>query len=204
MARAGQFVNGASQAVSISNSTVQYSLDKRQKINGILSSARGSVGQTIHDTREYEFLGSPDAIHRQAAIPVGFQYGFGFNDLDFNKIKCYEKYLSLFIISFATSACWSQGLRLNLYGHYVFDDQVESYYNSTNYFHGLVKGGFQGGGSLEFRVHDYYGVELLYLRQKTTVPVDYYDISSGREKNPTLDLNINWITMAGMRSQKVK
>ncbi len=112
-------------------------------------------------------------------------------------------YLTFLIILFATSTCFSQGLRLNLYGHYVFDDQVESYYNSTNYFHGLVKGGFLGGGSLEFRVHDYYGVELLYLRQNTTVPTNYYDISSGREKNPTLNMNVNWIMAGGMRSQKM-
>ena len=40
----------------------------------------------------------------------------------------------------------SQNTRLNIYGNYAFDDHVNDYYNSTNYFDGKVKGGFFWGG----------------------------------------------------------
>ncbi len=123
--------------------------------------------------------------------------------LDFKIINFMRTYLTFFIISFATSTSFSQGLRLNVYGHYVFDDKVESYYSPSNYFHGTIKGGALWGGGAEFRIHDSYGVELLYLRQNTTVPVHYYDISSVSEKSPTLDMNVNWILTGGMRSERV-
>ena len=112
-------------------------------------------------------------------------------------------YLLFFILILTTSASFSQGLRLNVYGHYVFDDKVESYSSSTNYFNGTIKGGLLWGGGMEFRIHHYYGVELLYLHQNTTVPLHYYDIPAGYEKSPTLDMSVNWVLAGGVRTERV-
>src|SRR5215475_8908440 len=82
----------------------------------------------------------------------------------------------------------AQNLRLNLYGSYVFDDHVESYYSTTSYFNGTIRGGLLWGAGLEYRLHETYGLELSYLRQDTKVPVSYYDYNVNRARNATLDL----------------
>ena len=97
----------------------------------------------------------------------------------------------------------AQELRLNAYGHYVFDDKIESYYNSTNYFNGTIRGGFLWGLGVEGRVLDYYAVEIIYLHQGTTVPVHYYDNRTFGEKSADLGLKTNWILACPMRSQRV-
>ena len=43
-----------------------------------------------------------------------------------------RKYTLLIIVSVVAVAARSQETRINAYGHYVFDDKVESYYSSTN------------------------------------------------------------------------
>ena len=96
----------------------------------------------------------------------------------------------------------SQGVRLNAYGNYVFDDNVNDYYSSTSYFDGKIKGGFLYGGGLEFRVHEMYGVELIYLRLDTKAPIDYYDFNAGSPKSTELDLTINYILAGGVRSMQ--
>src|SRR6516164_4785719 len=87
----------------------------------------------------------------------------------------------------------SQKLRLNGYANYVFDDRVESYASSTSYFNGTIQGGLLWGVGLEMRVKEYYGAELMYYRQDTKAPVQYYDYNLNRARNSTFDLGINWI-----------
>jgi len=115
-------------------------------------------------------------------------------------MRVYLFFFSMVLSAFAASA---QTIKLNLYGNYVFDDKVESYYSTSNYFHGTIQGGFLWGGSVEFAMHDTYGLELLYLRQNTTAPVHYYDVYSLSERNADLGLNINWIMAGGIRSTKL-
>jgi hypothetical protein len=103
----------------------------------------------------------------------------------------------IFLITAVSST--AQETRLNLYGNYVFDDQVDSYIDPYNYFKGTIQGGLLWGASVEYHVHD-YGIELLYLRQDTEVPVQYYDAGTFDEKQTSLDLGINWIMVGGMRS----
>ena len=93
-------------------------------------------------------------------------------------------------------------VRLNAYGSYVFDDKVDSYYSNTSYFNGKIKGGFMWGGGLEFRLHDYYGLEVLYQRLDTHAPVNYYDNSGLNPgvKSANLDVAINYILVGGARS----
>lgn len=103
--------------------------------------------------------------------------------------------LSFTLVLFATNA-FSQELRLNVYSSYVFDDQVDSYYDQNDYYNGTIKGGYQWGGGLEFMAHPNYGVELMYLRQNTTAPLNYY---SNGVKFTNFDLGINYIMLAGNR-----
>lgn len=111
--------------------------------------------------------------------------------------------IGLFVVAcLFSSAVSAQGFRLNAYGNYVFDDKVDSYYSGTNYFNGTIKGGFQWGAGLEFRLKEYYGLELMYMRQDTHVPVEYYDYNAvvPGVKNANLDLGINYIMLGGART----
>lgn len=105
-----------------------------------------------------------------------------------------------FIIIFSVTTAFTQHIRFNAYGNYVFDDRVESYNTSTNYFQGTIEGGLLWGAGIEVQVHDLYAIEVLYLRQDTKAPVHFYDINSFSEKNATLDVGIDWIMSGGMRA----
>lgn len=107
-----------------------------------------------------------------------------------------KKYMLLFVISCRACLASAQDVRLNGYGNYVFQDQVESFYSNTNYFNGIIEDGFMWGGGLEFKLHDGYALELLYLRHDTKAYVHYYDIASVGDRDADIDLDINWI-MAG-------
>ncbi|HYK44133.1 MAG TPA: outer membrane beta-barrel protein [Parafilimonas sp.] len=109
-------------------------------------------------------------------------------------------FISLVFLTSLASAAHSQNVRLNLYGGYVFDDKVDnSYsYSEAGYFQGKIKGGFLWGGGLEFRLHEYYGLELLYQRLDTKAPIDYYGTIQGQHAN--IDLGINYIMVGGARS----
>lgn len=85
---------------------------------------------------------------------------------------------------------------LNLYAGYVFDDKFDSYYSDFDYYDGKIKGGFQWGIGLEFLLKQYYGLELLYLRQDTKAPISYY---LNGPKYTEVDLGINYIMLGGCR-----
>ena len=101
--------------------------------------------------------------------------------------------LSLFVLS-------AQEFRINAFAGYVFDDHVESYYSTTSYYEGTIKGGFRWGGGLEYMVNPAYGINLIYLTQSTEAPLNYYDPNppSG-VKNRTFDLTTHWILLGGCR-----
>jgi hypothetical protein len=113
-----------------------------------------------------------------------------------------KKAFFILLITSLASAAYSQKTRLNAYGGYVFDDQVDNGYtaSSAGYFNGTVKGGFLWGGGLEFRLQDYYGLELLYQRLDTHVPVDYYPYGAIGTKHTDLNLGVNYIMVGGARS----
>ncbi len=87
-------------------------------------------------------------------------------------------------------------LRLNGYAGYLFDDSFDNRYSSTSYFNGKIKGGLQWGAGLEYLVRPDYGVELLYFRQDTEVPVNYY---RDGPVSDVLDVGINYIMLGGVR-----
>jgi hypothetical protein len=107
-----------------------------------------------------------------------------------------RKYTLLIIVGVVAVAARSQETRIHVYGNYVFDDKVESYYSSTNYFNGTIVGGAMWGIGLEFKVHEEYGLEFQYQRQDTKASVHYYDLASVGDRDGDVDLGINWI-MAG-------
>ena len=98
---------------------------------------------------------------------------------------------ALFISILAFSAAHAQEIRLNGFAGYVFDDRVDAYASNTSYYEGTVKGGFRWGAELEYHT-GMNGIGLLYLRQDTDVPMNYYDIVL---KNQTFKLGINWIML---------
>jgi hypothetical protein len=98
--------------------------------------------------------------------------------------------LTLFIIPVFFTTSFSQGKRINLYGAYVFDDNVTSSYDSYNYFNGTIKGGFQYGAGIEFMKGDDFGVELLWQGQSSTAPTHYnYGYIAEKFTNLNVDLN---------------
>jgi opacity protein-like surface antigen len=111
-------------------------------------------------------------------------------------------FFCLGLITGFAPAGYSQNVRLNAYGSYVFDDKVDDYYSSTSFYNGKIKGGFLWGAGLEYRVHDYYGIELLYQRLDTKAPIEYYDPNAigNNIKEADLDVAINYIMLGGARA----
>lgn len=94
------------------------------------------------------------------------------------------------------NAGFAQKARINLYAAYVFDDKFDSYYDNVSYYRGKVLGGLQFGGGVEYMLHPMQGIELLYLRQTTTAPVDYY---LAGEQQTNFNLGLNYIMVASNR-----
>jgi hypothetical protein len=89
--------------------------------------------------------------------------------------------------------------RLNLYSSYAFDDKVDSYYSSTDYYEGTIKGGYQWGAGIEFSPRPDYAAELMYLRQDTQVPLRY-QTGLGSVQSENLELDLNYILLSAGRT----
>ena len=87
-------------------------------------------------------------------------------------------------------------LRVNGYTFYAFDDKVDSYYSSTEYFNGKIKGGFQWGGGLEYMMAPVQSVELSYLRMDSNAPMEYF--KNGIQYTD-FDVATNYILLGGNR-----
>jgi hypothetical protein len=98
------------------------------------------------------------------------------------------------IAGLASAQGQGQGIRLNLYSAYVFDDNVDSYYSTTSYFNGTIKGGYQWGAGIEYMVRETKGIEIKYLRRDCSAPMTYY---MDGVKNKTFDLAMNYVLIGG-------
>jgi hypothetical protein len=87
-------------------------------------------------------------------------------------------------------------LRLHAYTSYAFDDKVDSYYSTTSYFNGTIKGGFEYGGGMEYILRPAYGIEISYLRLDSKAPMNYWD---NRAKFTTFNLASNYIMLGANR-----
>ena len=88
----------------------------------------------------------------------------------------------------------AQNIRMNVYSEYIFNDDVDSYYDPTSYYSGTINDGFQWGVGLEFMADESKGIELKYIRRDATAPMEYY--YSG-VKHKDLDLAKNYILLGG-------
>lgn len=103
------------------------------------------------------------------------------------------------IVTFISINAAAQGVKLNGYANYIFDDQVDSYYDNTSYFDGKIKGGFQWGVGLQYNFKEFYGIELTYYNQSTSANASYQVPGSIAVKNGNFDVNLNWIMLNGVR-----
>ncbi len=97
---------------------------------------------------------------------------------------------------FISAFSFAQEMKVNLYGMGVFNDNVDSYYDNTNYYNGRINGGFQWGGGFEFMARRNYGIELSYLRMDTKAPIQYY---RNGVQHTNFDLATNYILLGGNR-----
>jgi hypothetical protein len=115
-----------------------------------------------------------------------------------------KKILTILAIAMAMGAT-AQGLRLNAYSSYAFDDRVNSFRSSTNFFEGVVQGGLIWGGGLEYKLEDHnYGIELSYLRMDTKAPATFFSNQPpAGVRSATFDVAINYIMLGGVRYAKI-
>jgi len=102
--------------------------------------------------------------------------------------------LSIMLLAGLTGIVVAQNIRFNGFAGYVFDDKIDSYYSSTDFYEGKIKGGLQWGGGLEFMVDETKGIEIKYLRRDATAPIDYY---YNGLKFKVFDLAMNYILLGG-------
>lgn len=107
-----------------------------------------------------------------------------------------KKGLLFLLVSMISVSSFSQGLRINTYGSYVFKDRVDFYADDNNYYSGILKDGFMYGGGLEFMADDDYGVEISYIRMNSSAKMTYYD---GGKKTANYSLGTNYILLGGNR-----
>jgi len=109
--------------------------------------------------------------------------------------------LSILLLFFFITAS-SQHTRLNGYAVYVFDDQFDSYYSTSDYYNGKFKGGLQWGVGLEYMPTPMNGIELVYLNQQTTASTNYWAPGQLTEKHTNFDVGFNWAMLAFNRYMK--
>ena len=96
---------------------------------------------------------------------------------------------------------FSQQIRINTYGGYVFKDKVDSYYSSSSYYNGQIHDGARWGGGIEYVIPEIGGLEIQYLRQNTNAPTVYSDVihSGGQLRQTDFDLRLNWLMVNSTR-----
>ena len=93
----------------------------------------------------------------------------------------------------------AQGVRLNVYGSYVFDDHFEVYEDAYNYYEGTINGGFQWGAGIEFSRGPAQSYELLYYNMDTEVPSVWQSGPANSVNSEDMELNLDYIMLAGNR-----
>lgn len=113
-----------------------------------------------------------------------------------NMLIMKKLFYTLALLQISLTSYSQKTIMLNGYGAYVFDDKFDTYYSSTDYVYGKIKGGFMWGAGLEVKIREDYGAELLYFRLDTQAPVEFYAAGT-RDRN--IDLGINYIMLGGVR-----
>lgn len=110
-----------------------------------------------------------------------------------------KKITLVFVLALLAGSAFSQEVRLNTYAGYVFDDEVSTYYSSASYYEGKILGGLRWGAGLEYQLPGgTKAFELQYLRQDSSIPIEYIDPGfGGGLKNSEFDYTANWIMLNG-------
>lgn len=90
-----------------------------------------------------------------------------------------KKIITLLLVAFVfmpdlSAQSFTANKRITLYGSYTFDDSVDSYYDFGNYYQGKINDGMLYGVGLEFEFRPSAYIEISYLRETTTAPIQYY------------------------------
>ena len=104
--------------------------------------------------------------------------------------------LSLLVFFLAGSSAYSQW-RLNAYGGYGFDDDVEYVTDNGKYFNATLKGSAFYGGGFEYVLQRNYGIELLYMREDTEAKINYSYGTNDSARNTTPGIGVNYILLSG-------
>lgn len=94
-------------------------------------------------------------------------------------------------------------LRINLYGSYAFKDSFNSYYDYGNYYQGQLQDGFQYGLGFEFEIKPSVNIEILYLREDTNAPTQYYN-GGYFDKYDDFNVSMNYVLLAGNKCFRKK
>jgi hypothetical protein len=92
-----------------------------------------------------------------------------------------------------------EGLYLNAYGNYVFDNSFDARFDFGQYYDGKMMGGFLWGIGAEYRMAPETGIELSYFRQDTNAPTTYVVGLDPEIRFTDFDLGINYIMLGGNR-----
>ena len=120
-------------------------------------------------------------------------------------MKLHLKYIFILIISIVCLSITpgksqgDEGLYLNAYGNYVFDNSFDARFDFGQYYDGKMKGGFLWGIGAEYRMAPETGIELSYFRQDTNAPTTYVVGLDPEIRFTDFDLGINYIMLGGNR-----
>ncbi len=112
-----------------------------------------------------------------------------------------KKIVLILILTGLSQLVFSQEIRVNTYGGYVFKDRVDSYYSRRSYYEGQIQDGGRYGGGIEYLIPERGGLEIQYLRQNTNAPTVYLDdfLTDGQVRQTDFDLRLNWLMVNGTR-----
>jgi hypothetical protein len=98
--------------------------------------------------------------------------------------------LLIFLIGFVLTAL-PQGLRLNGYAGYMFNDSFQSSYKPNTFLVGMINGGDQWGAGLDHMIKPGYCIEVQYLHHTTEVLYTYQLGVSTPAKSESTELTID-------------
>lgn len=117
-----------------------------------------------------------------------------------------KKIITLILIAFVfmpnlSAQSFSANKRISLYGSYTFSDSFDSYYDFGNYYQGKINDGMLYGVGFEFEFRPSAYIELSYLRETTTAPIQYYT-GGAFSKFSDFDVDLNYLMVGVNHSFK--
>lgn len=105
-----------------------------------------------------------------------------------------------FFINESSEAQW----RINAYGGYSFDDDVDAVTSTGAYFNSTLKGNAIYGAGIEYVLQNNYGLEVLWYGQSTKAKLNYSTAIGNRDTTFEPGIGLNWIMFAGNAYTKLQ